>query len=152
MLKNLFIVLLLLIVLGFIFIYWQNSQTPELGVNQGKLKPLDNRPNAVSTQTTQENKRVSTLAMKQNAETTKAALIYAIEQYGGAEIKQEDSDYIYVVFVTPTMKYRDDAEFWLDKKNQEVHFRSSSRAGYSDRGLNRQRYDALVNFYEGYTP
>ena len=152
MLKNLLVVLVLLVAVGFIYIYWQNSQVPELGVNQGKFKPLDNRPNAVSTQTTQDSKRVSTLTMKQDLSTTKAALLYAIEQYGGAEIKQQDADYIYAVFVTPTMKYRDDAEFWLDEKNKRVHFRSSSRAGYSDRGLNRQRYNALVDFYENYKP
>jgi uncharacterized protein (DUF1499 family) len=46
------------------------------------------------------------------------------------------------------MKYHDDVEFYIDSIAQQVHFRSASRAGYSDRGLNRQRYEALAMSYE----
>ena len=43
--------------------------------------------------------------------------------------------------------FRDDAEFWLDESKREVQFRSQSRLGYSDMGLNRARYEALRKSY-----
>ena len=145
--SKIFITLLVLVVAGFAFIYWQNSQTPKLGVVDGKLSPLGSRPNCVSTQAQDPSKKVDTLKMKGSLEETKQSLLSAIDSYGGAEYVVVEDDYIYVVFVTPTMKYRDDAEFWIDVANNEVHFRSSSRAGYSDRGLNRQRYGQLMINY-----
>jgi uncharacterized protein (DUF1499 family) len=45
------------------------------------------------------------------------------------------------------MKYNDDVEFWLDSDAKQVHFRSASRAGYSDMGLNRTRYEAIAELY-----
>lgn len=141
------ITLLVLVAAAFAFIYWQNSQTPTLGVVDGKLSPLGSRPNSVSTQSEGPSKKVETLAMKDSLEATKQSLLSAIDAYGGAEYIAVEDDYIYVVFVTPTMKYKDDAEFWIDTDNKEVHFRSSSRAGYSDRGLNRQRYEQLMISY-----
>jgi uncharacterized protein (DUF1499 family) len=128
-------------------IYYQNNQVPELGVVEGKFKPLSNKPNCVSSQASDESKKVATLAFKADEKTTMAAILASVENYGGATVKQQTEDYLYVVFTTPTMKYNDDVEFWLDSNSKQVHFRSASRAGYSDRGLNRQRYQALAEFY-----
>ena len=128
-------------------LYMQNNRAPELGVVDGKLKPLSSKPNCVSSQAEDATKRVSALDMKNDLDSTRKAIFEAIESYGGAEIQTTTEDYIYVVFVTPTVKYRDDVEFWIDTQSRKVHFRSSSRAGYGDGGLNRSRYDALAAAY-----
>lgn len=128
-------------------IVYQNSQTPVLGVDNGQLKPVSQKPNNVSTQTSDPEKKVPTLAFKATTEATLDAIKNAIAEYGGAEIKEEQATYLYVVFTTSIMKFHDDAEFWLDTKNQVVHFRSASRSGYSDMGLNRARYERLTELY-----
>ncbi len=46
------------------------------------------------------------------------------------------------------MRFKDDLEFLFDEKEKLVHFRSESRLGHSDLGLNRKRYNELVNLYE----
>ena len=149
MVKTILLILAGLIAAAFVFLYWQNSQTPTLGVVNGQLKPLSTRPNCVSTQTDISEKKVPTLVMKDDLASTMTAIKGSINsyQYGKVSIKAETKDYLYVVFETPTMKWRDDVEFWIDEENKAVHFRSSSRAGHSDRGLNRQRYDALAENY-----
>ena len=147
MLQKILLTLVILLLAGFAVIYWQNSQAPELGVVDGKLKPLSSKPNCVSSQAQDINKLVPVLEPKATLKATREAILKSIESYGGAEIVQQTDDYIYAVFVTPTMKYRDDVEFWINTADNEVHFRSSSRAGYSDRGLNRQRYNELANAY-----
>lgn len=146
--KTFFIIPALLIVLAFVMIYVQNSRAPTLGHNQGRLKPLSSKPNAVSTQAEDVAKRVAPWPFKADQEKTMSAILAAVKGYGGAEVISQEADYLYVVFTTEQMKFHDDAEFYLDADAREVHFRSASRAGYSDRGLNRQRHERLTALYK----
>ncbi|KAA0694576.1 DUF1499 domain-containing protein [Halopseudomonas laoshanensis] len=145
--KTIFIVILALVIAGFAFIYWQNSQVPELGHQAGQLTPLSDKPNGVSTQTADPEKLVMPWQFKADQATTLSAIKDAVAAYGGAELVSEDADYLRYVFVTEKMRFRDDAEFYLDAQTKEVHFRSASRAGKSDLGLNRKRYERLTELY-----
>lgn len=139
--------IVLFIAANFGRIYYQNNQVPTLGVTDGKFAPISKKPNNVSSQTDSSEKVVAPLPFKDSTEATMTAIKQAVTTYGGATIKTETQDYLYLVFTTSLMKYNDDVEFWLDTNAKQVHFRSSSRAGYSDMGLNRQRYDAIAELY-----
>jgi uncharacterized protein (DUF1499 family) len=141
------IITILTLVVGSGYVYDQNTQVPTLGVENGQLKALSSKPNNVSTQAKSEEKRIPVLPAKETPEATIAALKTAIDQYGHARIVKETQDYLYVVFTTSVVRFHDDAEFWIDIKNNQVHFRSASRVGYSDMGLNRKRYEALSEYY-----
>jgi uncharacterized protein (DUF1499 family) len=130
-------------------VFIENNKVPVLGVSDGKLAAISKKPNNVSSQTTLAAKKVLPLTAKETPAATMAALKSAVAAFGGGSIDTEAEDYLYVVFTTSLMKYRDDVEFWLDNSNNEVHYRSSSRAGYSDMGLNRARYDKIANSYSG---
>lgn len=145
------ILLTLFISAGFGRVYYQNEQVPELGVQQGQFKPLNNTPNNVSTQTDDDRKKVEPLMAKATIEETMAAIKATLVRTGNAQIITETNDYLYAVFRTPLMKFKDDVEFWIDMKNGVVHFRSSSRAGKSDLGLNRKRYDRIAELYQDHT-
>ena len=140
-------VLAVFIAVNFVRIYSQNSRIPSLGVTNGQLKEVPKTPNAVSTQTLDLAKKVAPLPFKHDPESTMAAIIATVNKYGGAKIVKQERDYLYVVFTTPLMKFHDDAEFYLDETNRLVHFRSASRAGYSDLGLNQKRYTELKEYY-----
>ena len=142
-----FLIFAALVIAGFSAIYIQNSRVPDLGVTNGQFMPLKPTPNNVSTQTDVAEKKVAPWPFKGTEQATMAAIKQAVESYGGAQIKKETDDYLYVVFTTSVMHFHDDAEFWLDTKDRLVQFQSSSRAGKSDLGLNRQRYDALTELY-----
>ena len=62
----------------------------------------------------------------------------------GAVIEQQESDYLYAVFTSPLMRFKDDVEVYIDESSNLVHFRSASRVGYSDLGVNRKRYEAFA--------
>ncbi len=141
------LVLVTLIAIAFGFIYWQNSQVPELGHQGGQLTPLSDNPNGVSTQTDNAGKAVAPWPFKSDRAASMQAIKNAVAAHGGAEIVREEEDYLRVVFVTPKMRFRDDVEFYLDQTARQVHFRSESRAGKSDMGLNRQRYEQLTTEY-----
>lgn len=144
-----FTVLALLIIINFGRIYYQNAQVPTLGVSNGLLQPVSNKPNNVSTQSDDPEKKVATLPAKATLADTMQALVNTVTSYGNVEIKKQTEDYLYVVFTTQLMKYHDDAEFWIDTAANDVHFRSASRAGVSDMGLNRKRYEKLAELYQG---
>jgi uncharacterized protein (DUF1499 family) len=137
-------------VMGVMVIYMlvKNNSMPEnLGINNGKLAKLSNKPNAVSSQTDDRDKRVDALKLKGNLENSKKEIYKTIENYGNATIVRNEKNYLYVVFTTGKMKYHDDVEFYFDESEELIHFRSSSRVGYSDLGLNRERYKKLKEFY-----
>lgn len=143
-------IILLILVLGFsLSLLYQNLKTPtHLGHKNGQLAPMPDKPNAVSSQTAVVDKQVEPLPFKGNAEETMAAIIAVLKQMPGNEIKQQESHYLYSIFTTPLMHYHDDVEWLLDEQNQLVHFRSQSRAGHSDMGLNRKRYDDFRELYQ----
>jgi uncharacterized protein (DUF1499 family) len=136
--------------MGVIVVYMvvKNNISPRnLGVNNGKLVKMPNKPNAVSSQTDEKDKKVEALEFKENLKTSKGKVISAIENYGDAKIIKNENNYIYAVFTTGKMKYHDDVEFYFDENEKRIHFRSASRIGYSDMGLNRDRYNKLRDVY-----
>lgn len=55
----------------------------------------------------------------------------------------EQADFIHAEVVSPLRVYTDDLVLRLDAENNLVHLRSSSRLGYYDFGVNRDRVEAL---------
>jgi uncharacterized protein (DUF1499 family) len=40
-------------------------------------------------------------------------------------------------------RFVDDVEFYIDERANLIHFRSASRLGYSDMGVNRKRMETI---------
>ena len=141
--------LLGLVILAGVVIFIQNRKPHiVLGLVNGKLREIPNKKNSVSTDTAFSDKLINQMTFKDNLETTKAAIKKALDAYGGIAIIKEDANFIYAIATTPTMRFHDDMEIYFDEDRRTIHFRSASRAGYSDMGLNRERYNKIVNFYE----
>jgi len=68
-------------------------------------------------------------------------VLFFIFDMGGV-ITSESSDYISATFMSSLFKFVDDVELRPGAAG-EVHIRSASRVGYSDRGVNRKRVDAI---------
>jgi uncharacterized protein (DUF1499 family) len=126
----------------------KNNKTPNgLGVNNGKLAEISKKPNNVSSQTNEKEKYVEPLNFIDDLAKSRSKIISILDEYPGAKIIKDEDTYIYAVFTTGTMKYKDDVEFYFDENSNVIHYRSSSRIGYSDMGLNRERYNAIAQKY-----
>jgi uncharacterized protein (DUF1499 family) len=54
-----------------------------------------------------------------------------------------EEDYIHAECRSRIFGFVDDVEFWFDGANGVIHFRSASRMGYSDLGVNRKRMERI---------
>ena len=122
-----------------------NLSKSNLGVKNGKLSPLSKKPNCVSTQTEFSSKRVAPVKFSGEAAEFMAKVASAMASMPGAVIKQQSENYVYVVFTSKIMRFKDDVEVYLDEEEGLMHFRSASRVGYSDLGVNAKRYDAFIS-------
>lgn len=146
---KIFIIIFSVIVLLILFMFIKNNRTPNnIGVNNGRLAPMPNKPNAVSSQTEIMDKRVEPLKFIGDLENSRKLVIDIINTFKNIEIIKNEENYIYVIFSTEKMKYKDDVEFYFDDDKKLIHFRSASRVGYSDMGVNRKRYEDIKKVYE----
>lgn len=106
------------------------------GLVEGHLAPPIAAPNCVSSEIdVQPEKKVAPL----NGSLTqiKAAIIET-----GGVITSETASYLSATYMSQVFKFIDDVEIRHDKENI-WHIRSASRVGYSDRGVNRKRVEAI---------
>lgn len=126
----------------------KSIRTPkDLGITNGKLKEMPSSPNAVSSQTVQTDKYVDPLPFIESLEQSKKVIEKLLDSYKDVKITKNDSNYIHVIFITKIMRFKDDVEFYFDDTNRVIQFRSASRLGYSDAGVNRKRYEMIKEDY-----
>ncbi|MEM1401843.1 MAG: DUF1499 domain-containing protein [Pseudomonadota bacterium] len=129
-------VLAILAVIAFFFLGQKSQSGSALGLVNGKLADCPSSPNCASSERgTPDEKRVDALPSD-----AWAKLPAAVEAMGGIVTVAEPT-YLAAQFTSKTFKFVDDLEFRLD--DDAVQVRSASRVGYSDRGVNKARIEAL---------
>lgn len=125
----------ILICIAFFFMGRSSASGSPAGLIDGRLAPLPNKPNAVSSEMgTSDDKAVAPISATLNQ------VIAAIEQTGGT-ITSQKADYVSAVYSSNIFKFIDDVE--LRQEGDLVHIRSASRVGYSDRGVNKKRVESI---------
>jgi len=142
--KKIFIFLLSAVVIGILFFafrsYQYQDKVPQLGFENGSFVPCPDKPNCVSTLAEDSDHMINPL---ENAKQLKVSDVEdAIKDMGGQILRAEDN-YVQAVFYSSIFKYPDDLEVLLDEEENMFHFRSASRVGHSDMGVNRARVNTL---------
>lgn len=125
----------------------KNNVQPKLGVEYRRLKEVPSTPNAVSSQTSSQSKYVKAFPYAGDRQQSEKCLIAMLKGYENVEIVQREHLYIHAVAKSKTFKFKDDIEFYFNDVDQQIEFRSQSRVGYSDNGVNRKRYDEMKDRY-----
>ena len=68
-----------------------------------------------------------------------------VENFPRTEIVELDGDYLHAEVTSRIMKYVDDLEISYLPENNYLVFRSESRVGDGDFGVNRKRVDLIIN-------
>lgn len=142
MAKKLLLIFLLLILIGlpvrfFILGKQSASMSPQLGLNDGWFVPCPDKPNCVSTQAPTSNE--SHYIKPNFHETNPLPKIKKVVLEMGMEVEKELPIYLKLIAKSSIFGFVDDVEFYYDEHSQLLHFRSSSRVGYSDMDANRKR-------------
>ena len=72
----------------------------------------------------------------------KVDLLLTIKTFDSAKIKKEMDQFVHVEFTSNIFRFIDDVEFYLIEPGV-IHFRSASRIGHSDLGVNRRRMNRI---------
>lgn len=114
-----------------------------LGVSDGQLRPCPKSPNCVSTQALHEQQRMDAIRFDGDATDAMRRLCEVIGAMPLAKVVSQDERYLHVEFTSRWFRFVDDVEFLIDDQRKEIHFRSASRAGHSDLGVNRRRMETI---------
>jgi len=79
----------------------------------------------------------------------KEALKAVIHSLPRVTLVEEDESYLRYEFTSLLLRFVDDVEFLFDDETKTIRFRSASRTGYGDFGVNRRRMEELRSFIAG---
>ena len=135
-------------ILGLYLMSMSASMPNNIGVSDGKLSPLPDSPNAVSTQADDSERRMKPLEIDGANNENMDRLVEIIKNWPRTKIVQQTDNYLHVEFASLIFRFVDDVEFYLDQSAGQIHFRSASRVGHSDMGVNRRRMAAIAEKWD----
>jgi uncharacterized protein (DUF1499 family) len=113
------------------------------GVANGRLAPCPDSPNCVSTQATNEEHGIAPIAYEGETAAAHDTILVILQADPQFTIITNTPTYIHAEARTAVWRFIDDVEFYFDEAEGLIHFRSASRLGYGDAGVNRQRMEAI---------
>ena len=114
-----------------------------------RLSPCPDKPNCVSTTAEEERHAIAPFRYRKSRAEAKEALKAVIAGLPRTTLVEEDDAYLHVEVTSLLLRFVDDVEFLFDEESKTIHFRSASRVGYGDLGVNRRRMEALRSLVDG---
>jgi len=130
---------LFLVVGGLVLLSFTATRPNNLGVRDGKLAECPDTPNCVSSFTKSQTQYVPAIPFSGSESEAIDALREIMLEMDGSRVVSASSTYLYCEFSTPLFGFVDDVEVLLDTEASIIHFRSASRVGFQDFGVNRRR-------------
>jgi len=117
---------------------------------QKRFAPCPASPNCVSTQATagDQTHAIAPLVYTGTLADAHQHLLTIIQTLPRITLITVESDYIHAEFRSRLFRFVDDIEFYFDDTHQIIHFRSASRLGQSDLGVNRKRMEEIRRRFE----
>ena len=109
-----------------------------------QLKPCPESPNCVSTQTQQQSKQMDPIPFALDIKEIVKIIKSVVEGLPNTRLEKESDHYLHYTFKSKIFRFIDDVEFLIDAEQKFIHFRSASRTGYSDMGVNKKRMTELT--------
>lgn len=114
-----------------------------------QLAPCPSSPNCVSTQVQDQEHLIAPFRYQMGRAEAKQALQEIVRSLPRTNLVEENETYLHYEFTSLLLRFVDDVEFLFDDETKTIHFRSASRTGYSDLGVNRRRMEEIRKLAEG---
>ena len=108
-----------------------------------QLPPCPSSPNCVSTQSQDEAHSIAPFRYQKTRAEAKETLKAIMRSFPRAKLVEGDESYLRYEFTSLLLRFVDDVEFVFDDEAKTIHFRSASRTGYGDLGVNRMRMEQV---------
>ncbi|HEX5645779.1 MAG TPA: DUF1499 domain-containing protein [Nitrospira sp.] len=132
---------------------WLQSIVPEAysahSMSLRTLPPCPSSPNCVSTHAADQGHAIEPIRYRKARAEAKEALKQAIRSLPRVALVEEDESYLHYEFTSLLFRFVDDVEFVFDDATKTLHFRSASRTGYGDLGVNRKRMEEIRRLVGG---
>lgn len=158
MFRKIFLALLALsfAFIAYLFVQAGNSEgkaTATIGLTQittatmpDSLKPCPDTPNCVSTFATDDKQR-QPITYTGGKEEAKNKLLEVLDGMKRTELQSNEENYVHYTFKTWPIPFTDDVEFLFDDEKKLINYRSASRVGRSDLGVNSKRMAKIVEAF-----
>jgi uncharacterized protein (DUF1499 family) len=113
------------------------------------LDPCPSSPNCVSTLAHDQQHTIAPFRYQKNTAEAQATLKRLVLELPRVTLVEEEEAYLHFEFTSLLLRFVDDVEFLFDAPTKTVHFRSASRIGYGDFGVNRRRMEDIRTLIEG---
>jgi uncharacterized protein (DUF1499 family) len=113
-----------------------------------RLAPCPRNPNCVSTQAPLGPQHMEPLRYKGALREARERLLRVLREHPRTRIVREEPAYLKAECRSLVFRFVDDVEFLFDDAGKWIHFRSASRLGRKDFGVNRKRMDAIRQAFE----
>jgi uncharacterized protein (DUF1499 family) len=107
------------------------------------LAPCPSSPNCVSTQAQDAGHAIAPFRYRKSRAEAKEALKEVVRSLPRTKLVEEDETYLRYESTSLLLRFVDDVEFLFDDEAKTIHFRSASRTGYGDLGVNRTRMEQV---------
>jgi uncharacterized protein (DUF1499 family) len=123
------------------------TSKPDGAVTQ--LAPCPSSPNCVSTQAQDQEHSIAPIRYQKSRSEAKEALKEIVRSLPRTRLVEGNETYLHYEFTSLLLRFVDDVEFLFDDEAKTIHFRSASRIGHSDFGVNRRRMEEIRKLVEG---
>ncbi|HSU84647.1 MAG TPA: DUF1499 domain-containing protein [Thermoanaerobaculia bacterium] len=118
-----------------------------------RLAPCPRTPNCVSTEAPPgSSKRMDPIPYASSLDAARARLLQVLRDYPRTRIVSDpglEPHYLKAECRSAVFRFVDDVEFVFDDGAKQIHFRSASRLGRKDFGVNRKRMEEIRAAFEG---
>lgn len=113
------------------------------------LAPCPSSPNCVSTTGQDQEHAITPFRYAKSRAEAQEALKAIVLSLPRTRLVEADESYHHYEFTSLLLRFVDDVEFLFDEATKTIHFRSASRIGYGDLGVNRRRMEEIRKLVDG---
>jgi uncharacterized protein (DUF1499 family) len=133
----------LLMATSMVFASFSAAKADGLGVKDGQLSRCPDSPNCVSTEAKDSKHSIVPIRYTSAKDEAMKKLIAVINSMPRTKIVKTSDDYLHAEFTSAIFRFVDDVEFLFKDSDKTIQFRSASRVGHSDFGVNRKRMEEI---------
>lgn len=111
------------------------------------LEPCPDKPNCVSTEAKDKRHAIAAIPYKDDMRKAMERMKAVVAKMPNTRLINESADRLIYEFRSSFFRFVDDVVFVFVEKEKSIHFRSASRTGHSDLGVNRERMEKIRQLY-----